>query len=174
MLQVPGLWRLYRLTPSLHSPQINSTHTGQSHCLSLPPPTSCIPPSLPGVWDIFTFRCGEMEGCWKWKEKTISSTDGPVWGNEIAYLIVACNGEQFEVNWGEIGHWATVCRSIVVGRRVYQWGNHWTQKKKKKKKISYQTSQMSLIFPNGQKMARSIVIVIKFIFSSLSGSGLSE
>lgn len=34
----------------------------------------------------------------KMKRKTISSADVPVWGNEIARLIVACNGEQSEVN----------------------------------------------------------------------------
>lgn len=71
-------------------------------------------------------------GMLKMKRKTISSSDEPVWGNEIACLIVACNGEQFEVNWGEIGHWATVCQSIVVGNRIYRGGNHWTQKKKQK------------------------------------------
>lgn len=37
-------------------------------------------------------------GMLKMKRKTISSADVPVWGNEIARLIVACNGEQSEVN----------------------------------------------------------------------------
>lgn len=131
------------------------------------PPPSCILLSS-RTWDIFTPIPREMEGWLKMKRKTISSADGSVWGNEIACLIVACNGEQFEVNWGEIGHWASVCWCIVVWRRVYQWENHWSQRKKYS--LSDHTNGNYLALAD--KRARSIVTVIQFIFFSLvSGSG---
>lgn len=108
-------------------------------------------------------------GMLKMKRKTISSADVPVWGNEIARLIVACNGEQSEVNWGEIGHWATVWHSIVVGHRVHQWANHWTQKKNNF--LSDLTNGNYLALTDW--IARSVVNVIKLIlFSSISGSGI--
>lgn len=129
--------------------------------------TSCIPLSF-WTWDIVTPTPWEMGRGLKIKRKTISSTDGLVWGNEIACLIVACNGEQFEVNWGEIGHWATVCPSIVVRHKVYQRENHWTPKKSNS--LSDLTNENYLALTD--EIARSIVIVIKFLFfSSVPESG---
>lgn len=129
--------------------------------------TSCIPLSF-WTWDIVTPTPWEMGRGLKIKRKTISSTDGLVWGNEIACLIVACNGEQFEVNWGEIGHWATVCPSIVVRHKVYQRENHWTPKKTNS--LSGLTNENYLALTD--EIARSIVIVIKFLFfSSVPESG---
>lgn len=136
-----------------------TTRISLSH--ALPPPDLLYPSIVLNVGYLHTRSLGDG-GMLKMKRKTISSADGPVWGNEIACLIVACNGEQFEVNWGEIGHWATVCRSIVVGRRVYQWENHWTQKKTNS--LSDLTNGNYLALTD--KIARSIVFIIKFIFFS--------
>lgn len=109
----------------------------------------------------------------KMKRKTISITDVTVWGDEIASRpIVACNGEQSGVNWGELGHWATGCTSIVVG---YQFISEWIaeprmKKKEKKRKliISYLISQIGIIFCWRQSSA---VAEIEFTFIwSFSGS----
>ena len=177
LVSTSGSWPLKVIrTNSAHywtnKKQVQRTTRQLSVLCSFPlfsPPDLLYPSIFLNMGNLHTHSLGDG-GMLKMKRKTISSADGPVWGNEIACLIVACNGEQFEVNWGEIGHWATVCRGIVVGRRVYQWENHWTQKKTNS--LSDLTNGNYLALTD--KIARSIVIVIKFIFfSSVSGSGSS-
>lgn len=108
VLWLPGVWRLQRLTgptPFQHSASIQNNRL--HHCTPFTPPglfTTSLHLHFPSVWTSSHPLSGRQREAIKWEEKQLAAPLCPVWGNEIACPIVACNGEQSGVNWGEIGH----------------------------------------------------------------------